>query len=83
MDIITLGNLLANFESRLQTLENSLSASIESVKLETNAIMNAVDNAATAHIQELQAQVDLVRTLRGVEPAYAPGSVVELRANNK
>lgn len=79
MDIITLGNQLASFEARLETLENAIAASIEAVKLETNAIMNAVDNAATTHIQDLQSQLELIQSLRGT-----PSNVTELRtANNK
>jgi hypothetical protein len=78
MNIIAFGHVLADFETRLETLENAIAASIEAVKLETNAIMNAVDNAATTHIQDLQAQLELVQSLRG-----RPDNVTELRANNK
>ena len=82
MDIVTFGNLLADFESRLQNLETSLHASIEAVNLERNAMLNAIDEAANKQLDDLNRYVDIVRGLRGVNK-FEPGSIVELRQHNK
>lgn len=79
MDIVTFGNLLADFESRLQNLETSLHASIEAVALERNAMLNSVDEAFSKQLEDLHKYAEIVRGLRGLPPA----NIVELRQNNK
>lgn len=83
MNIITFGSMLADFESRLQNLETMLQASIEAVNLERNAMLNAIDEAANKQLDDLNKYVDAVRMLRGAEPNYPAGTIVELRHNNK
>jgi hypothetical protein len=73
MDIVTFGNQLADFESRLQHLETSIHASIEAVALERNAIMNSIDEAASKQLEDLHKYADLVRNLRGLPPANVIG----------
>ena len=83
MDIITFGNLLADFEIRLYNLEAGLRATIEAVNLERNAMLNSIDEAANKQIEDLNKYIELVQTLRGEKPSLEPGSIIELRQHNK
>lgn len=83
MSITTFGRMLADFESELQTLEASLNASIEAINLERNAMLNAIDEAANKQIEDLNKYIDTVRMLRGAEPNYPAGTVIELKKTNQ